>query len=148
MWLPADQPIETIQGNLNTSSFPHAGYIRILNPDDESVVFINQNLIIGAWTMDIVSFNEYYENHSMKRFKISSESKIEVYKVDENFFNTLIELNEECKLSLPVDLDLLGNDSEILDISSREEILSKYRIREPSEDDLESLLNNYKFQED
>jgi len=98
--------------------------------------------------MDIVSFNEYYENHSMKRFKISSESKIEVYKVDENFFNTLIELNEECKLSLPVDLDLLGNDSEILDISSREEILSKYRIREPSEDDLESLLNNYKFQED
>jgi hypothetical protein len=144
MWLPADHPIEITYGNLERSDLPEFGYLRVLNPDNEAILFIKDGVIVGSWCMDVVSLNEFYENKAMEMIQILHDSNLEVYETDKSLFNTLIELNEECKLSLPIEVELILNKDDISDIKSREDLLSKYRIREPSEDDLDSLITNYK----
>ncbi|MDP1553006.1 MAG: hypothetical protein Q8M06_08335, partial [Methanobacteriaceae archaeon] len=60
-----------------------------------------------------------------------------------SLFKTLIGFNEECKLPLHIYIDILLNEK-VSDISSRNDLLQKYRIRIPSEKDVESLLDSYK----
>ncbi len=76
----------------------------------------------------------------MNRIKVSSESRIEVYKLDDNMFSTIVDLNEECKLPLPSEIDFLIEKAD----TDRQDVLSKYRIRDPSVDDIDNLLNDYK----
>ncbi len=123
---------------------PEFGYLRILNKDNEAILFITEGMIVGSWCMDVLSLEEFYENKAMKMIKISSDSNLELYDMTSKMFNTLMELNEECKLSLPIEIDLLLNEIALFDIKSREDILAKYRIKEPSDQDLEGLLNDYK----
>jgi len=47
------------------------------------------------------------------------------------------------KLSLPIEIRLIFNEK-VSDIASRKDLLEKYRIRAPSEEDVENLLLNYK----
>ncbi|MCK9152157.1 DUF2226 domain-containing protein [Methanobacterium alcaliphilum] len=143
MWLPTDNPKTMDYSNLKRSHLPEFGYLRVLNLDNEGIIFIKGDLIVGSWCMDVDSLEEFYENNAMKLIKIVSKSNLEVYKTDESLFDTLMELNEECKLSLPIEIDLILNEN-VSDFSSRESLLSKYRIRVPSEDDVESLLVGYK----
>lgn len=56
-------------------------------------------------------------------------------------FSTIVDLNEECKLPLPAEIEFL---LEKVEETNREEILSKYKLRDPSEDDIDNLLNDYK----
>lgn len=72
---------------------------------------------------------------------ISPESRIEIYKLDDKMFSTIVDLNEECKLPLPAEIEFL---LEKVEETNREEILSKYKLRDPSEDDIDNLLNDYK----
>jgi hypothetical protein len=82
----------------------------------------------------------------MEKVKISSESRIEIYETNEKLFKTVLELNEECKLSLPLRIDMFWDKIGLNSTDSREELLSKYRIHEPSVNDVENLINDYKFQ--
>jgi hypothetical protein len=143
MWLPTDQPKIMKYGNLERSHLPEFGYIKVLNPENEAVIFIKEYLIVGSWCMDVNSLEEYCENNAMKRIDILHDSKLEIYKTDISLFETLIGLNEECKLPLPINIDIMLNEK-VSDISSRNDLLQKYRIRIPSEKDVESLLDSYK----
>ena len=143
MWLPTDHPKTMDYSNLKRSHLPEYGYLRVLNPENEGIFFIKEKLIVGSWCMDVNSLEEFYENKAMEKIRILSNSNLEVYETDESLFETLIELNEECKLSLPIEIDLILNES-VSDISSREDLLAKYRIRVPSDDDVESLIVDYK----
>ena len=143
MWLPTEDPIIMEYGNLDKSDLPEFGYVKILNPDNEAIIFIKECVIVGSWCMDIVSLEEFYETKAMKRIDIANDSKLEIYKTNYSLFETLIELNEECKLSLPIEINLILNER-VSDISSRKDLLEKYRIRVPSDSDVESLLVSYK----
>ena len=143
MWLPTEDPIIMEYGNLDKSDLPEFGYVKILNPDNESIIFIKECVIVGSWCMDIDSLEEFYETKAMKRIDIANDSKLEIYKTNYSLFETLIELNEECKLSLPIEINLILNER-VSDISSRKDLLEKYRIRVPSDSDVESLLVSYK----
>lgn len=143
MWLPTEDPKTMEYGNLDKSDLPEFGYVKIFNSDNEAVIFIKESFIVGSWCMEVSSLEEFYENKAMKRIDISNDSKLEIYKTNYGLFETLIELNEECKLSLPIKINLILNER-VSDISSRKDLLEKYRIRVPSDSDVESLLVNYK----
>ncbi len=130
-------------GNLDKSDLPEFGYIKIFKRDNEAVIFIKEGFIVGSWCMNASSLEELYENKAMKNIDIAIDSKLEIYATSKSLFETLIELNEECKLSLPIEIKLIFNEK-VSDISSRKDLLEKYRIRAPSEEDVESLLLNYK----
>jgi hypothetical protein len=130
-------------GNLDKSDLPEFGYIKILNRDNEAVIFIKEGFIVGSWCMDVSSLEEFYENKAMKNIDIANDSKLEIYQTNNSLFETLIELNEECKLSLPIEIKLILNEK-VSDIASRKDLLEKYRIRAPSEEDVENLILNYK----
>jgi len=145
MWLPSDDPEEKVYGNkFKKENIPSLGYIRILNNGYESILFINDNLVVGVWHLDAGTLNELYENDAMERIKINVESIIEIYETPEKLFTTIVELNEECKLPLPLSVNMFWDKIGMKSTDSREELLSKYRISEPSENDLESLINDYK----
>lgn len=145
MWLPSDDPEEKVYGNkFKKENIPSLGYIRILNNGYESILFINDNLVVGVWHLDAGTLNELYGNDAMERIKINVESIIEIYETPEKLFTTIVELNEECKLPLPLSVNMFWDKMGMKSTDSREELLSKYRISEPSENDLESLINDYK----
>lgn len=145
MWLPSDDPKEKMYGNkLSKDNIPSLGYLRILNEDYESILFLKNDLIVGAWYLDAKTLNELYENEAMEMVKILPESVIEIYATTQNLFNTVTELNEECKLSLPIKIDMFWDKIGLISTDSREKLLSRYRINEPSENDLENLINGYK----
>ncbi|BDZ72216.1 DUF2226 domain-containing protein [Methanobacterium petrolearium] len=141
MWLPSEEPQHIVRGNLKISHMPDLGYIKILEGGNESLLLIKEEKIVAAWNLNVQSLEETYENKAMDLVIISPESRIEVYELDDNMFSTIIDLNEECKLPLPVEIDFL---LEKVGESSREEVLSKYRIIDPSEDDIDNLLEDYK----
>jgi hypothetical protein len=58
-------------------------------------------------------------------------------------FGTIIELNEESKLSLPVSIDFIMDRYNANNSSDRDKLLLQYRIREPSEMDVEKLIDDY-----
>ena len=143
MWLPSEDPCHTvIGGNLKISHIPDLGYLKILEGGNESLLLIETKKIIAAWNLNIKSLEETYENKALDMINISSESKIEVYKLDDKMFSTIVDLNEECKLPLPAEIDFIVNKK--VEKVNRDDLLSKYRIRDPSEDDIENLLNDYK----
>ena len=150
MWLPSNEPNFVMQGNLKKSQLPSLGYFRILTKGNEFLIFLKEMQVVGAWSFNIESFKECYENKALKLIEIEPESRIEIYEIDSNLFETIIELNEESKLSLPVKIDLildkfkLNDSNNREDSVNREELLSKYRIHEPSEIDVESLLDDYR----
>ena len=145
MWFSLDDPEEKIYGkNFQKENIPSLGYMRVLNDDCESILFLNDDLIVGAWFRDIETLNELYENEAMKMVKILPESIVEIYEITLNLFNTVMELNEECKLSLPLKIDMFWDEMGLNSTDSREKLLSKYKINEPSEDDLENFINGYK----
>jgi len=141
MWLPSDDPQHVIRGNLKISHVPEMGYVKILEGGNESLLLIKDQKIIAAWNLNIETLEETCENKAMKLVSISPESRIEIYKLDDKMFSTIIDLNEECKLPLPVEIGFLLEKVEEV---NREEVLSKYKIRDPSEDDIDNLLNDYK----
>jgi len=141
MWLPSEDPNHIIRGNLKISHIPDLGYIKILDGGNESLLLIKGEKIVAAWNLNIETLEETYENKAMNLVRISSESKIEVYKLDDNMFSTIVDLNEECKLPLPAEINFLLEQVEEVD---REDILSKYKIRDPSEDDIDNLLDDFK----
>jgi hypothetical protein len=144
MWLPSDEePKHVFHANLDKSKIPVNGYVRILSRMDESIIFIKQEMIVGAWNLSTNSLKEAYENKAMELMDINSESTIEIYEMGCKLFETIIELNEEVKLSSAVEIDFILNKVQDADVS-RENLLSKYRIKEPSENDVENLLNDYK----
>ena len=55
-----------------------------------------------------------------------------------------MELNEEIKLASEVGIDFLLDRVQVSE-SSRDDLLSRYRIQQPSENDVESLINDYKM---
>ena len=145
MWLPSDEPKEIFNGNkLNHSSIPSLGYIRVLNEDYEFILFIKDNLIVGTWYLNINSLTELYQNEAMEVIKILPESQIEIFEINLRLFKTVLDLNEECKLSLPIKIGMLWDKIGLNTNDSRETLLSKYRIREPSEDDIKNLVSTYK----
>lgn len=144
MWLPSDEePKHVLHANLDESKIPVNGYVRILSRIDESIIFIKHRMIVGAWNLSTDSLKEVYENKAMGLVDINSESTIEIYEMGNKLFDTIIELNEEVKLSSALEIDFILNKVQDEDVS-RENLLSKYRIKEPSENDVENLLNDYK----
>jgi hypothetical protein len=144
MWLPSDEePKHVLHANLDESKIPVNGYVRILSRIDESIIFIKHRMIVGAWNLSTDSLKEVYENKAMELVDINSESTIEIYEMGNKLFDTIIELNEEVKLSSALEIDFILNKVQDEDVS-RENLLSKYRIKEPSENDVENLLNDYK----
>lgn len=144
MWLPSDEePKHVLHANLDGSKIPVNGYVRILSRFDESIIFIKRRMIVGAWNLSTDSLKEVYENKAMGLVDINSESTIEIYEMGNKLFDTIIELNEEVKLSSALEIDFILNKIQDADVS-RENLLSKYRIKEPSENDVENLLNDYK----
>lgn len=143
MWLPSNEPETVIKGNLKKSHIPELGYLRFLNDGNESILFINEGKIVGACYLDSKSLEEFYENRAMKLMAIGPESTVEIYKMKEKLFNTIIELNEECKLSLPVELDFIIDKYEANTPIDRDKLLLKYGIRDPSENDLDTLIKEY-----
>ncbi len=143
MWLPSNEPEKVIRGHLKKKHIPELGYLRFLDESSESILFISEEKIVGAWYMDTDSLDEYYENKAMKLMMITPESQIEIYKMNESLFNTIMELNEECKLSLPVELDFLIDKYDTNTPVDRDKLLMKYRIKDPSENDLDTLINEY-----
>jgi len=141
MWLPSDDPQYMIRGNLRISHIPERGYVKILEGGNESLLLIKDQRIIAAWNLNIETLEETRENKAMKLVSISPESRIEIYKLDDKMFSTIVDLNEECKLPLPAEIEFLLEKVEEV---NREEVLSKYKIRDPSEDDIDNLLNDYK----
>ena len=142
MWLPSEDPEITVRGNLKRSHIPLLGYIKILEGGNESLLLVKDGKIIAAWNLNVESLVETHENKAMKLVNISSESRIEVYQLDDTMFSTIVDLNEECKLPLPIVIDFLL-EKKVEDVN-REDVLSKYKIRDPSEDDIDNLLNGYK----
>ncbi len=142
MWLPSDDPQHTVRGNLKISHIPERGYLKVLEGGNESLLLIKDQKIVAAWNMNIGTLEETHENKAMNLVGISTESKIEVYELDDNMFSTIVDLNEECKLPLPAGIDFLLEKR--IEDSNREDVLSKYKIRDPSEDDIDNLLNDYK----
>ena len=144
MWLPSDEePKYVLSTSLEKSKIPTNGYVRILSRLDESIIFIKGGMIVGAWNLNTDSLKEVYENKAMDLVVINPESAIEVYEMGNKLFETIIELNDEVKLSSAVEIDIIFGkvrDSEV----SRENLLSKYRIKEPSENDVENLISDYK----
>lgn len=145
MWLPSNEPKNKLYGNkLDKSYLPLSGYMRILNENYESILFLSDNLIVGAWYINAESLNELYENEAMEKVKILSESTIEIYETGGKLFKTILELNEECKLSLPIRIDMFWDKIGLNSTDSREKLLSKYRINEPSVTDVDNLIEDYK----
>jgi Uncharacterized protein conserved in archaea len=107
MWLPSEDPEHTIRGNLKRSHIPELGYIKILEGGNESLLLIKNEKIVAAWNLNAESLEETHENKAMKLVDISPESRIEVYRIDDNMFSTIVDLNEECKLPLPIGIDFL-----------------------------------------
>jgi len=142
MWLPSEDPELTVRGNLKRSHIPELGYLKILEGGNESLLLVKDEKIVAAWNLNAESLEETHENKAMNMINISPESRIEVYQLDDNMFSTIIDLNEECKLPLPAEIEFLleSNAKEV----NRTDVLSKYRIRDPSEDDIDNLLNDYK----
>jgi hypothetical protein len=144
MWLPSDEePLHVLHASLNESKIPVTGYIKILNRQDESIIFIKNEMIVGAWNLNTDSLKESYENKAMELVEIKSESIIEIYAMGNKLFETIMELNEEVKLYSAIEIDIILTIVRDVDVS-REDILSKYRIKEPSENDVETLINDYK----
>lgn len=143
MWLPSNEPEFVANGSLKQSHIPNLGYLRVLDKGNESVLFIKDEKIVGAWHLDVESLEEFYENKAIKSIIITSESKVELYKMEIKLFETIIELNEESKLSLPVEIDFILDKYNINKSVDRDELLEKYRIRELSQKDVETLINEY-----
>ena len=143
MWLPSNEPEFVANGSLKRSHIPNLGYLRVLDKGNESVLFIKDEKIVGAWHLDVESLEEFYENKAIKSIIITSESKVELYKMEIKLFETIIELNEESKLSLPVEIDFILDKYNINKSVDRDELLEKYRIRELSQKDVETLINEY-----
>ena len=145
MWLPSEEPKDIIYGNkFDETRIPSLGYIKVFNEDYEFILFINQNLIVGAWYLDTNSLSELYENDAMGVVKVLPESKIEMFELNLSLFETVIELNDECKLSLPFKIGMLWDKIGMNCDDSRETLLSRYRIKDPSEEDIDSLISGYK----
>ncbi len=142
MWLPPEDPQHTVRGNLKKSHIPEMGYIKILEGGNESLLLINDEKIVAAWNLNIETLEETHENKAMNTVSISPESQIEVYELDDKMFSTIVDLNEECRLPLPVGVDFLLEKR--IEEVNRDDILSKYKIRDPSEDDIDNLLIDYK----
>lgn len=143
MWLPSNEPDRVMKGSLNKTHLPDLGYIRVLDKGNESILFIKNGKIVGAWHLDVDSLKESYENKAMELMIIRSESKIEVYNMEFKLFETIIELNEESKLSLPVEINFIMEKYDENSPVDRNKLLLKYGIRQPSEDDLETIINEY-----
>lgn len=144
MWLPSDEePQYVLNGSLDKSKIPLTGYIRILSRWDESILFIKEGMIVGVWNLNTDSLKETYESRAMKLVDINSESTVEIYEMGNKLFETIMELNEEVKLSSELETKVILDRVQVSE-SSREELLSKYRIKLPSENDVESLINDYK----
>ncbi|NYB53130.1 MAG: hypothetical protein HVN35_11315 [Methanobacteriaceae archaeon] len=142
MWLPSEDPNHVVRGVLKQSHIPERGYLKILDGGNESLLLIKDQKIIAAWNLDIESLEETLENKAMDKVSISSQSRIEVYKLDDNMFSTIVDLNEECRLPLPVGIEFLLEKR--IEELNRIDLLSKYKIRDPSESDIDNLLNDYK----
>ncbi len=143
MWLPSNEPEFKVNGSLKKSHLPDLGYIRILDRGNESILFTKDEKIVGAWHLSIESLEEFYENKAMEIMFIGPESQIEIYKMNSNLFQTIIELNEESKLSLPIEIDFILDRYNANNSVDRDKLLLKYRIREPSDHDVEKLINDY-----
>lgn len=144
MWLPFDNPKKMDYRLLKSSSMPEFAYIRILSGETESIVFIMRQMIVGAWHLDLNTLEETHSHKAMEKIEINDVSSIEVYEADEDLFRTLIELNDESKLSISLDSGVIINEM-FMDVSSREELLKRYRIRVPSEESIEKLIDDYKY---
>jgi hypothetical protein len=144
MWLPSDEePKHVLSARLDKSKIPVNGYLRILSRLDESIIFIKDGMIIGAWNLNTISLKEDYENKAMDKVDINSESAIEIFEMGNKLLETIMELNEEVKLSSSVEIDIILDKVQDSD-ASRDNLLSKYRIKEISENDVENLINDYK----
>lgn len=143
MWLPSNEPEFVANGSLKRSNLPSLGYLRVLDKGNETVLFIKDEKIVGAWHLDVESLEEFYENKAIKSVIITPESKVELYKMETKLFETIIELNEETKLSLPIEIDFILVKYNINKSVDRDELLEKYKIREPSQKDVETLINEY-----
>ncbi|AXV38034.1 MAG: hypothetical protein KO217_08950 [Methanobacteriaceae archaeon] len=144
MWLPHNEPNLVKTGKLKASEICSLGYIRILNDDNESILFIDGEMVVAGWYIDTDSLKEFYEVKAAEAITIKPESKIEIHELNSNLFNDLIELNEECKLSLPVKISYILDKNVLDNEVSREELLAKYRIRDLSENDVDNLIDDYK----
>ncbi|ADZ08734.1 hypothetical protein Metbo_0482 [Methanobacterium lacus] len=145
MWFPSDEPKEILRGNnLDKLSIPSLGYLRILNENYEFILFLNDNLIVGAWCLDIKSLSELFQNEAMEVIKILPDSRIELFEINPRLFKTILDLNEECKLSLPIRIDMFWDKIGFNTNVSRETLLAKYRIKEPSEEHIKNLVSTYK----
>lgn len=145
MWLPSDEePKYVLNGSLVESKIPETGYIRILSRWDESILFIRERMIVGAWNLNTDSLKETYEGRAMKLVDVNSESTVEIYEMGKKLFETIMELNEEIKLASEVGIGFVLDRVQVPE-SSRDDLLSRYRIQQPSENDVESLINDYKM---
>ena len=147
MWLPSNEPEKVIKGNLKKSEIPQRGCIRILDKGNESILFIKDEEIIGAWYLDINTLIEHYETEAMELLSINPESKVEIYNLESKLFKTIIELNEESKLSLPIEIDFIIEKFELNTPIDRDKLLLKYGIHDPSSTDLDTLIKKYKIGE-
>mgnify|MGYP000847677446 FL=1 len=143
MWLPFDNPRKMDYNVLKRSSVPEFSYIRILDNENEAIIFVTGNNIVGAWHIDFNTLEETHSHKAMERLEINHDSVVEVYETDADLFETLIELNDESKLSIPIDAEIIINEM-FLDKSSREELLERYRIRVPTDEAIERLIEDYK----
>jgi len=147
MWLPFDNPKKMDYRALRSSKLPEFSYIRILSGESETIVFIMREMIVGAWHLNLSTLEESHSHKAMEKIEIDDDSIIEVYEADEDLFSTLIELNDESKLSIPLEADIIINEM-FMDVSSRDELLERYRIRVPSDESIERLISDYKSEED
>jgi len=147
MWLPFDNPKKMDYRALKSSSLPEFSYIRILSGESETIVFIMREMMVGAWHLNLSTLEESHSHKAMEKIEINDDSIIEVYEADEDLFSTLIELNDESKLSIPLEADIIINEM-FMDVSSRDELLERYRIRVPSDESIERLISDYKSKED
>ncbi|MBE2899718.1 hypothetical protein DNK57_02600 [Methanothermobacter thermautotrophicus] len=143
MWLPFDNPRKMDYSVLKRASMPEFSYIRILDNENEAIIFVMEDKIVGVWHIDLNTLKETHSHKAMERIEINHDSVIEVYETDLDLFETLIELNDESKLSIPIDAEIIINEM-FLDRSSREELLEMYRIRVPTDEAIESLIEDYK----
>jgi hypothetical protein len=147
MWLPSDEPKKIIKSNLKKTHIPDLGYIRVLDEGNESILFIKEKKIVGAWHLEIDKLEEYYEDKAMTLIDIRPESSVEIYNLEKKLFETILELNEESKLSLPLEIDLVLEKYELDKHVDRENLLKKYRIQDPSSNDLDVIIKEYKIGE-
>lgn len=117
MWLPSDEePKHVFHANLDKSKIPVNGYMRILSRLNESIISIKQGMIVGAWNLSTDSLKETYKNKAMELVDINFESAIEIYEMGKKLFGTIIELNEEVKLSSAVEIDFIRNKVQDTDV--------------------------------